>query len=76
MGVRQTGPPAKPNNSLLAYIQEATGHGAQGEHGIGRAKRDYITRAIDPPTLELMRAIKRQFDPKGILNPGKVFPPV
>jgi len=46
-----------------------------GEHGIGVAKRDYINRAIDPVTLDLMRAIKRQFDPKGILNPDKIFPP-
>ena len=45
-----------------------------GEHGIGIAKRDYINRAIDPQTLELMRAIKRQFDPNGILNPDKIFP--
>lgn len=46
-----------------------------GEHGIGLMKRDYIARAIDPATLALMRAIKKEFDPKGILNPGKVFPP-
>ena len=46
-----------------------------GEHGIGVAKRDYLIRAIDPVTLDLMRAIKRQFDPKGILNPDKIFPP-
>jgi D-lactate dehydrogenase len=39
------------------------------------AKRDYINRAIDPVTLNLMRAIKRQFDPRGILNPDKIFPP-
>ncbi len=45
-----------------------------GEHGIGIAKRDYINRAIDPVTLGLMRRIKRQFDPKGILNPEKIFP--
>ncbi|GAB6043611.1 FAD-binding oxidoreductase [Endothiovibrio diazotrophicus] len=45
-----------------------------GEHGVGIEKRDYIQREIDPPTLELMRAIKRQFDPNGILNPGKLFP--
>ena len=45
-----------------------------GEHGIGIAKRDYLIRAIDPVTLDLMRRIKRQFDPKGILNPDKVFP--
>jgi len=46
-----------------------------GEHGIGIAKRDYINRAIDPVTLDLMRRIKRQFDPRGILNPEKIFPP-
>jgi D-lactate dehydrogenase len=45
-----------------------------GEHGIGIAKRDYINRAIDPVTLDLMRRIKQQFDPKGILNPDKIFP--
>jgi len=37
-------------------------------------KRGYIGRAIDPVTLNLMKAIKQQFDPKEILNPGKVFP--
>jgi D-lactate dehydrogenase len=46
-----------------------------GEHGIGREKRDYIALAIDPATLALMRRIKAQFDPKGILNPDKIFPP-
>jgi len=45
-----------------------------GEHGIGREKRDYLALAIDPPTLALMRRIKAQFDPNGILNPGKIFP--
>ena len=46
-----------------------------GEHGIGLAKRDFMTRAVDARTLELMRAIKAQFDPDGILNPGKLLPP-
>ncbi len=45
-----------------------------GEHGVGMEKRDYVARAIDPPTLALMRAIKAQFDPDGILNPDKLFP--
>lgn len=45
-----------------------------GEHGIGMAKREFMTRAIDPVALDLMRAIKRQFDPDGILNPGKLLP--
>jgi D-lactate dehydrogenase len=45
-----------------------------GEHGVGIEKRDYISREIDATSLELMRAIKQQFDPKGILNPNKMFP--
>jgi len=47
-----------------------------GEHGIGLDKRDFIEREIDPHTLRLMTDIKRQFDPAGILNPGKMFPAV
>lgn len=45
-----------------------------GEHGIGLAKRDFMARAHDPATLALMRAVKAQFDPDGILNPGKLLP--
>jgi D-lactate dehydrogenase len=45
-----------------------------GEHGIGLAKRDFMPRALDANALALMRAIKRQFDPDGILNPGKLLP--
>ncbi|UNK56511.1 FAD-binding protein [Pseudoxanthomonas daejeonensis] len=46
-----------------------------GEHGIGVAKRDWMDRAFDAPTLATMRAIKAALDPDGILNPGKVLPP-
>jgi D-lactate dehydrogenase len=52
----------------------ALGGQLSGEHGIGLAKRDYMARALDPATLEAMRAIKRVFDPDGILNPGKLLP--
>ncbi len=44
-----------------------------GEHGIGLAKRPYMAIAMSEVNLELMRGIKRVFDPKGILNPGKIF---
>jgi D-lactate dehydrogenase len=47
-----------------------------GEHGVGLEKRDFIHRELDPAALDLMRAIKAQFDPNGILNPGKGLPPV
>lgn len=45
-----------------------------GEHGVGIEKRDYVDREIDPVTLDIMRRIKSEFDPKGILNPNKMFP--
>ncbi|MEO6228138.1 MAG: FAD-linked oxidase C-terminal domain-containing protein [Thermomonas sp.] len=45
-----------------------------GEHGIGTAKRAYMTDAFDSPTLATMRAVKQAFDPDGLLNPGKVLP--
>lgn len=45
-----------------------------GEHGIGSEKRRFVALEIEPATLDMMRAIKRQFDPVGILNPGKLLP--
>ncbi|MCK4865473.1 MAG: FAD-binding protein [Gammaproteobacteria bacterium] len=45
-----------------------------GEHGVGIEKRDFVDREIEPVTLALMKRIKKEFDPNGILNPGKMFP--
>jgi glycolate oxidase len=45
-----------------------------GEHGIGLTKKNYISMEIPPDELELMKKIKAVFDPKNILNPGKIFP--
>ncbi len=45
-----------------------------GEHGVGLEKRPYMGLEFDAATLELMRKIKREFDPNGILNPGKLLP--
>jgi D-lactate dehydrogenase len=47
-----------------------------GEHGIGLAKRDFMPLAIDASALALMRRVKSEFDPEGILNPGKLLPPL
>jgi len=45
-----------------------------GEHGVGLEKRDFIARELDPVSLRLMHQLKQQFDPNGILNPGKMLP--
>jgi FAD/FMN-containing dehydrogenase len=45
------------------------------EHGIGRLKVAELARYAPPVELELMHAIKRAFDPNGIMNPGKVLQP-
>jgi D-lactate dehydrogenase len=45
-----------------------------GEHGVGLLKRGFVARELDPVALRLMLDIKRQFDPDGILNPGKMLP--
>jgi glycolate oxidase len=44
-----------------------------GEHGIGITKKPYIDIQLDRKHIELMQALKRVFDPKGIMNPGKIF---
>jgi glycolate oxidase len=44
-----------------------------GEHGVGLAKKEFLPRAIGDASLNLMRLLKRAWDPQGILNPGKIF---
>ena len=43
-----------------------------GEHGIGFAKREYLKHQLGEEQMGLMSGIKSVFDPKGILNPGKI----
>jgi glycolate oxidase len=54
-------------------LSVSLGGSISGEHGIGYVKAAYLDMAIDAPTLEIMKSIKRVFDPNGILNPGKMF---
>ena len=51
------------------------GGSISAEHGIGKAKRDYLHLSRTPPELELMATIKRVLDPDDILNRGRVLPP-
>ena len=54
-------------------LSVALGGTISGEHGIGYVKSQYMHYALDRPTLEIMKGIKKVFDPNGILNPGKMF---
>jgi FAD/FMN-containing dehydrogenase len=51
----------------------AIGGSVSAEHGIGLEKRAYLPLSRTPAEIATMRSIKRALDPKGILNPGKVF---
>ncbi len=44
-----------------------------GEHGVGITKAPFIPMEMHPASLGMMKAIKRLFDPKGLMNPGKIF---
>jgi len=57
----------------LAGLLERHGGSISAEHGIGLAKKPYLLGTRSTAEIELMRGIRRVFDPNGIMNPGKVF---
>jgi glycolate oxidase len=63
------------NSSFDRLYKKAKELGGQvsGEHGIGFAKKDYLKEISGNTQVEIMRQIKRAFDPNNILNPGKVI---
>ncbi len=54
-------------------IVQAYGGSVSAEHGVGLLKKPYLGYSRDVAEIELMRSLKRVFDPAGILNPGKIF---
>lgn len=68
------------NNELNTAIEEIfrltieLGGTISGEHGIGWVQKNFMHIPFDSTTLNLMRSIKKLFDPQMILNPGKIFP--
>ncbi len=58
----------------ITEICIALGGSLTGEHGIGVEKREFMPMLFDAPTLAAMEGVRRAFDPKRMLNPGKVLP--
>jgi glycolate oxidase len=61
----------------IAMLMRATidlGGTLSGEHGIGVSKAEYLPLEQSEALIQLQRDVKRAFDPKGLLNPGKIFP--
>ncbi|KTF40395.1 FAD-binding oxidoreductase [Xanthomonas translucens] len=60
---------------LLAQVLAEHGGSISAEHGIGLVKKPYLESTRSTEEIALMRAVKRVFDPAGLLNPGKLFDP-
>ena len=58
---------------LLAQVLHRFNGSISAEHGIGLVKKAYLESTRDAAEIALMRGVKRAFDPKGLLNPGKLF---
>lgn len=65
----------KLNKAFDLLYTRAREYGGQvsGEHGIGYAKKEYLKKQLGEDQIELMRNIKKVFDPKNLLNPDKVI---
>ncbi|HWA87786.1 MAG TPA: FAD-binding oxidoreductase [Opitutus sp.] len=60
----------------LMHTVVKLGGAISGEHGIGLAKTPFLRLQHRPAEVKAMKAVKRALDPRGILNPGKMFEPV
>ena len=61
------------NEAVHAVVRRYSGSIA-AEHGVGRMKRDLLPTVRDEVELDMMQTIKTSFDPKGIMNPGRLLP--
>jgi FAD/FMN-containing dehydrogenase len=58
---------------LLAATLQRHGGSISAEHGIGLVKRAYLQSTRDAAEIALMKGVRKVFDPRGVLNPGKLF---
>lgn len=61
-------------NACVYEPLQPIGGSVSAEHGIGTEKIDYLPLSRSPAEIALMQRLKAALDPKGILNPGKIFP--
>ena len=66
-------PNVVPALKALFELVKKLGGTISGEHGIGLIQKDFIPIMFDEITLNIMRGIKKTFDPNNILNSGKIF---
>lgn len=59
-------------HELYAVVQSVGGR-ISGEHGIGHKRKPYMKCVVSEEYIEMLRTVKRAFDPNYILNPGKIF---
>ncbi len=61
-------------NEEILHACIALGGTVTGEHGVGLDKAEKLALLFNPDDLEVMHAVRRVFDPRGLMNPQKVFP--
>ena len=62
-------------STISIMTATADGGGSMSHHhGIGRVRREYMTRELGPEGASLLRTLKGALDPKGVMNPGVLIP--
>ncbi len=60
------------DKTLFSIVSKFEGS-ISAEHGVGQLKKDYLQYSRSPEEIQIMKSIKRIFDPNNIMNPGKIF---